>query len=166
VLVACLSMAACGPSMGPKIRVATATAAELEAADGKDNVWYEFQPGDVIPIQLAFLGVMEGGSKEAVFRAKQRFWFVMFQNAPMQVSFDGKTFAGPGGSQSLIGVMPREDGKGGQLGWFIYMGESGDPKAELQRLVDEVQQEAPTDGAPPPAPEAAPAAGPQAAVTP
>ena len=141
-------LAACGPSMGPKIRVATASAAELEAAEGKDNVWYEFQPGDVIPIQLAFLGVMEGGSREAVFRAKQHFYFVMFQNAPMQISFDGQTFAGPNGSQSLIGVIPRADGKGGQLGWFIYMGQSGDPKAELAKLVEEAKQAPSAEPAP------------------
>lgn len=134
--------------MGPKIRVATASAAELSAAEGKDNVWYEFQPGDVIPIQLAFLGVMEGGSREAVFRAKQHFYFVMFQNAPMQISFDGQTFAGPNGSQSLIGVLPRPDGKGGQLGWFIYMGESGDPKAELAKLVEDAKQAPAAEPAP------------------
>ena len=30
---------------------------------------------------------------------------------------------------------PREDGKGGELGWIIYMGESGDPEAELKAMV-------------------------------
>jgi len=130
-----LGLGACGPAMGPTVRVATATPAELTAVEDKDNVWYEFQPGDVIPVQLAFMGVMEGGTREtAVFRAKQHFYFVMFQHAPMQISFDGKSFAGPNSSQSLIGVLPQKDGKGGQLGWVIYMGESGDAKAELQKL--------------------------------
>jgi hypothetical protein len=132
-----LGAVACGPAVGPKIRVATATTQQIEAAEDQDNVWYEFQPGDVIPVQFAFLGAMEGGSREAVFRAKQHFWFVMFKNAPMQLSFDGETFAGPHNSQSLIGVIPRKDGQGGQLGWFIYMGESGDPKAELGKLIEE-----------------------------
>jgi hypothetical protein len=136
----CAAVAACGPSMGPKVRVATATAEELRKVEDEDNVWYEFQAGDVIPIQLAFMGVVEGGSREAVFRAKQHFYFVMFKNAPMQISFDGKTFAGPRGSQSLIGVVPREDGKGGKLGWFIYMGEEGDPKAELARLIEDANK--------------------------
>jgi len=123
--------------MGPTVRVATATPAQLAAVEDKDNVWYEFQPGDVIPVQLAFMGVVEGGSREpAVFRAKQHFYFVTFQHAPMQISFDGKSFAGPQSSKSLIAVMPRSDGKGGELGWVIYMGESGDAKAELQKVVD------------------------------
>jgi hypothetical protein len=132
-----LLLGACGPSMGPKVRVATASAAELQAVEDADNVWYEFQPGDVIPVQLGFLGAFEGGGEQpAVFRAKQHFYFVMFKNAPMQISFDGSTFAGPNGSQSLIAVVPRKDNQGGQLGWVIYMGESGDPKAELQKLVE------------------------------
>jgi hypothetical protein len=63
---------------------------------------------------------------------------------------DGKTFVGPQGSQSLIGVIPRADGKGGQLGWFIYMGKSGDPKAELAKLVEEAKQSSPESPAPAP----------------
>lgn len=129
--------------MGPTVRVATATTEQLAAVEDKDNVWYEFQAGDVVPVQLGFMGVMEGGSREgAVFRAKQHFYFVMFQHAPMQISFDGKTFAGPNAHQSLIGVVPRKDGKGGELGWVIYMGESGDPKAELQKLIEANKSEA------------------------
>lgn len=156
---------ACGPAIGPKVRVATATPAELSAVEDQDNVWYEFQPGDVIPVQLAFLGAMEGGSKQAGFRAKQHFYFVMFKNQPMQLSFDGKTFAGPHNTQSLIGVIPREDGKGGQLGWFMYMGESGDPKAELQKLLDESKQEDAAEPAPAPA-APAPASGQEASYKP
>ncbi|MES1182836.1 MAG: hypothetical protein ABUL60_03420 [Myxococcales bacterium] len=156
VLAGLSLVAACGPSMGPKVRVATATAAQLQAVENEDNVWYEFEAGDLIPIQLGFLGVVEGGSKSAGFRAKQHFYFVMFKNAPMQVSFDGKTFAGQHGSQSLIGVIPREDGKGGQLAWFIYMGESGDPRAELAKVIEESKQAEAPASEPAPAPEPAP----------
>jgi hypothetical protein len=122
---------------GPRIRVATATAADLAAAENQDVVWYEFAPGDVVPVALAFFGVMEGGAQGPVgFRAKRRFWFVMSKNGPMRLSFDGQTFAQPNSSQSVIAVMPRKDGQGGQLGWFIYMGESGDPEAELKELIE------------------------------
>lgn len=167
-IVACAWAAACGPSMGPKVRVATATAEELRAVEEQDNVWYEFQAGDVIPVQLAFMGAMEGGSKQAVFRAKQHFYFVMFKNAPMQLSFDGKTFASSHNSQSLIGVLPREDGKGGQLGWFLYMGESGDPKAELQRLIEESKQGGSAEPVPsaPTTPEPGAKPAPEAALAP
>lgn len=163
-MLGCAALVACGPSMGPKVRVATATAEELRKVEDEDNVWYEFQPGDVIPIQLAFMGVVEGGSREAVFRAKQHFYFVMFKNAPMQISFDGKTFAGAHGSQSLIGVVPREDGKGGKLGWFIYMGEEGDPKAELARLIDEANKSEAEPPVAPPEPEPGTAQPPEASL--
>jgi len=127
----------CGAPSGPHIRVATATPQQLAEVENEDVVWYEFQPGDVVPVQLLFLGAVEGGSQAPVgFRAKQRFFFVTNKNGPMQISFDGRTFANPNSSQWVIAVMPREDGKGGQLGWVIYMGESGDPQAELQKLVE------------------------------
>jgi len=94
---------------------------------------------------------MEGGSREpAIFRAKQHFYFVMFQHGPMQISFDGQSFAGPNASQSLIAVVPRKDGTGGELGWVIYMGDSGDPKAELHRLLESKQS---ADAKPSEAPE-------------
>ena len=131
------SLLACGPKMGTRVRVATASEAELKSALEEDNIWYEFQPGDIIPVHLGFLGAMEGGSDgPAAFRAKQQFFFIVSKNGPMQISFDGKTFAGPNGSQSLIAVVPRKDGKGGQLAWMIYMGDSGDPKAELMKLME------------------------------
>jgi hypothetical protein len=144
-----LALGGCGPKAGPHIRVATATAAQLSAAENEDTVWYEFQPGDVVPVQLGFLGVVEGGSDgPAVFRAKQHFYFVTLKNQPMQISFDGKSFAGPHSSQSLIAVLPRKDGGGGQLGWVIYMGESGDPEAELKKVIDSSKSsEAKSEGA-------------------
>ena len=139
LLVLCLALTTilgCNFADGPRIRVATATSAELEAVKDEDKVWYEFREGDEVPVNLAFFGVMEGGTEGAAFRAKKTFYFVMFKNGPMQISFDGKSFSGPNSSQSIIAVVPRKDGKGGQLGWLIYMGESGNPQAELKSLLD------------------------------
>jgi hypothetical protein len=140
-------LAGCMSASGPKVRVATATAEQLKAVEDKDQVWYEFQPGDVVPVALGFMGAMEGGSEHPLaFRAKQHFYFVMFKNAPMQTSFDGSSFAGQNSSQSLIAVIPRKDGAGGQLGWMIYMGESGDPKTELKKLIEQEPSPAPAAG--------------------
>ena len=126
-------LSACMGPQGPHVRVATATAAELDALKDKDNVWYEFQPGDIVPVEFLFLGAVEGGDeKPAVLRAKRRFFFAMDSQGMMHISFDGKTFAGPESSKSVIAVIPRADGKGGQLGWVIYIGESGNVKAELE----------------------------------
>ncbi len=146
------ALGGCARATGPHVRVATATRAELAAAEKQDEVWYEFQPGDVIPVQLGFLGAVEGGSGQPViFRAKKRFFFVMFKGRPMQISFDGQSFAGERAHQNVILVAPRDDGKGGELGWIIYMGESGDPEAELKAMVKKQTVTEGGQAAPPPA---------------
>jgi hypothetical protein len=127
----------CMAPSGPHIRVATATPAQLAAAKNEDIVWYEFQAGDVVPVQLLFLGAIEGGSQgPAGFRAKQRFYFVTSKNGPMRISFDGETFAGENASQWVVAVLPRKDGKGAELGWVIYLGEAGDPDAAMKQLLE------------------------------
>ena len=142
---ACLTLACVQPEQ-VKVRVATATAAELEKVKDEPRVWYEFREGDEIPVELAFFGAMEGGSEGAIFRAKQTFYFVMTKNMPMYLSFDGTTLAGPQSSQTIIGVSPRPDGKGGQLGWLVYMGASGDAEGELVKILEQKKKEdVPTD---------------------
>lgn len=138
VVASGLLLGGCMAPTGPHIRVATATADQLKSVEGQDDVWYEFMPGDVIPVQFGYLGAVEGGSRgPAAFRAKQHFFLVATKQGGIQISFDGKSFAGPESSQSVIAVVPRKDGHGGQLVWVIYMGESGDPKAELQKVIAE-----------------------------
>ncbi len=122
----------CVSNQGTHIRVATATSAQLDAIEEGETVWFEFQPGDVVPVQFAFVGVAEGANEQPVMlRAKRKFWFVASKNGPMRISFDGKTFAGAQSTQAVIGVMPRDDGQGGQVGWILYIGESGDVQTEL-----------------------------------
>lgn len=138
VLASALAFAGgCAMPAAPRVRVATATQAELEAVRDADTVWYEFQEGDEVPIQLAFFGAMQGAGEHAiVVRAKQRFYFIMSKYAPMRLSFDGETVAGSQASQTLVGVSAREDGKGGVLGWMVYMGTSQDPEGELKKLIE------------------------------
>jgi hypothetical protein len=144
------ALGGCARATGPHVRVATATRAELAAAEKQDEVWYEFQPGDIVPVQLGYLGVVEGGSSQpVVFRAKKHFFFVMSKGRPMQISFDGASFAGERSHQSVIMVAPRDDGKGGELGWIIYIGESGDPETELKAMLK--KHSAAEGGQPPPA---------------
>ncbi|MFO0658226.1 MAG: hypothetical protein U0165_00105 [Polyangiaceae bacterium] len=134
MLVGSSGLVACGMPPATHVRVATATPDELKSLDSKDGVWYDFEPGDVVPVHFAFLGVIEGAAEQpTVFRAKRKFSLVMYKNSPMQISFDGKTFAGPQSSKSVIAVMPREKGNGGELGWIIYIGEDGNVQAELEQ---------------------------------
>jgi hypothetical protein len=128
----------CAFKEAPRVRVATATEKELEAVRDEQVVWYEFQEGDEVPVDLAFFGVMQGAvDGPIVIRAKQKFYFIMSKNFPMRVSFDGVSVAAPQANQTLIGVAPRDDGKGGKLGWMIFMGPSGDPEGDLKKLIEE-----------------------------
>jgi hypothetical protein len=142
-----LGTAACrtgGMAVNNTVRVATATPEQLDSVKDMENVWYEFQPGDIIPVNLIFFGALEGGVEgSAGFRAKKHFYFVMSKNGPMRVSFDGKTFAGPMSTQTVIAVVPNKNAPGGKLGWLIYVGESGQPEQELKAIIDSQKGAAP-----------------------
>lgn len=129
---------ACGAAQGPRVRVATASQAELQSVEDEDNVWYEFQPGDIVPVQFGFIGAVEGGSDgPAALRAKQQFFLVTSKHGPLRLSFDGETLVGGGSMQAIIAPVARKDGKGGALLWMLYMGESGDAEAELDKILAE-----------------------------
>lgn len=133
-----LLSSACGAAQGPRVRVATATQAELHAVEKEDNVWYEFQPGDIVPVHFGFLGAVEGGTDgPAALRAKQQFFLVTSQQGPLRLSFDGETFVGASSMQAIIAPVARKDGKGGALVWMVYMGESGDAEAEMDKILAE-----------------------------
>jgi hypothetical protein len=53
------------------------------------------------------------------------------------LSFDGETFVGGNSMQAIIAPVPRKDGKGGALLWMLYLGESGDAEAELDKILAE-----------------------------
>lgn len=133
-----LLSSACVAAQGPRVRVATATQAELKAVEEEDNVWYEFQPGDIVPVHFGFMGAVEGGTDgPAALRAKQQFFLVTSKQGPLRLSFDGETFVGGSSMQAIIAPVPRKDGKGGALVWMVYMGESGDAEAELDKILAE-----------------------------
>ncbi len=137
VLAVVMAVSAC-VTPGPFVRVATATAEEMKAAEDQEIVWYEFQEGDVVPFHLLFYGVLEGAADATPLRAKKKVYFVMRKNQPMLLSFDGKSFAMPQSSQSIITVLPSKNGSpGASVGWFHYIGESGNPEAEMKSLLDE-----------------------------
>ena len=136
--LALLSNACVGAAQGPRVRVATATQAQLQAVENEDSVWYEFQPGDVVPVHFGFIGAVEGGTDSpAGLRAKQRFFLVTSKQGPLRLSFDGETLVGGGSMQAIIAPVPRKDGKGGALLWMLYMGESGNAEAELDKILAE-----------------------------
>lgn len=115
------------------MRVATATSAELAAAEKQDTIWYDFEPGDVIPTKIGFVGALQGGASEgAVLRAKRKLSFVMRKNQPMQISFDGKTFAGPHSTKFGVLAVPKKAEDGLELVWILYVGEDGNMEAAIE----------------------------------
>lgn len=138
LLLFALMSSACVGAQGPRVRVATASSAELQAVESEDSVWYEFQPGDVVPVHFGFMGAVEGGTDgPAALRAKQQFFLVTSKQGPLRLSFDGETLVGGGSMQAIIAPVARKDGKGGALIWMLYMGESGNAEAELDKILAE-----------------------------
>ena len=125
---------------GPFIRVATATPADFDRVKDEQVVWYEFQPGDMVPFNLLLFGAIEGGVTDVVMKAKRTFFLVSSKHAPMMISYDGQSVSGQQ-LQSLIAVVPRQDGKGGEVGWMTYLGESMNPEAELEKTLKDAAAE-------------------------
>lgn len=117
------------------LRVATATAADFERVSKLDGVWYEFQPGDVVPFNLLYFGAIQGGAAGMGVKAKSPFYLVSYKNQPIRVSYDGKSVS-QYQLRSIIAVTPREDGPGGQVNWMTYLGEAQNPESELERLFE------------------------------
>lgn len=124
------SVACMGPS-GPRVHVASATRADLEAVQNEDTIWYEFRAGDVVPFQFLLIGVAVSGDKPIEMRATRDFWLVMSKDAPMQISYDGETLA-TNQVELLSVVMPGPDERA-TLVWLNYVGE-GNAGEELDRI--------------------------------
>src|SRR5256885_381418 len=109
---------------GPHVRVATASPQDFERTKDANEVWYEFQAGDVVPFHLLFFGALEGAPKDGLMlRAKRQFFLVSRKNLPLMVSFDGASFVYQHALQSIFSVGPRESG-GGEVAWITYLGDS------------------------------------------
>jgi len=131
---------------GPRIRVATATPADFERAKDANQIWYEFQPGDTVPFHLLFFGALEGAPDKALLlTARRQFFLVSSKSMPLQISFDGQSFAFGHPLTSIFSVVPQETNTpGGQVAWMTYLGDSREPEKELQKLLDRPQPQPPT----------------------
>lgn len=134
-----LALTAGCAAQGPRVRVSQMTRAQYESVKDQNEVWFEFQPGDVVPFNLIFFGALVGGLDQPVaIHAKKPFFLISRKNLPMAISFDGRSYAGPWSMKAIIAVVPGEgDRPGGQVGWMTYLGESGDAEKELQQLAEE-----------------------------
>ncbi len=131
LLLSALTTLGCARSSGPRVHVASATRADLEAIQGADTVWYEFRPGDVVPFQFLLIGVAVSGTDPIELRATEHFWLVMSEDAPMRISFDGQTLA-QNQAELLVAVVAGKDDRA-QVVWLNYVG-NGNAQAELEKL--------------------------------
>lgn len=131
LMMACtLSAAGCGMANGPRVRFVTATAEQLRAADEQSGpVWFEFHPGDEVPLVTLFTGVVEGGSGAKAI-AKRTFWIVMEKDHPVRFSFDGKTIAEANAGSASLGVGREKDLN--HVAVLVYVGKPEDAPPELR----------------------------------
>ena len=141
-VAAVLALTAGCVTPGPHVRVAQMTRGQYESVKDANEVWFEFQPGDVVPFNLIFFGALVGGlDTPMAIHAKKPFFLISRKNLPMAISFDGRSYAGPWSMKAIIAVVPGDtDAPGGQVGWMTYLGESGDAEKELKELAEEADK--------------------------
>jgi hypothetical protein len=110
------------------IRFVNATEAQLAAADTEGVAWYEFQPGDEVPLNMAVLGVSEAVAEGIVLRAKKRFYIVVRKGASPALSFDGQSIAY--GSETFLGFG--REGDKNTLNVLTYVGPREDMPEKLR----------------------------------
>ncbi|NUO54765.1 MAG: hypothetical protein HOV80_38480 [Polyangiaceae bacterium] len=122
------ALAGCAPPP-TYIRFVNATEAQLAAVEQDGVAWYEFQPGDEVPLNMAVLGVSEAAAEGIVLRAKKRFYIVVRRGASPAFSFDGQTIAY--GSETFLGFG--RDGDKNTLNVLTYLG----PREEMPEKLRE-----------------------------
>jgi hypothetical protein len=125
-----IAVAACGPPQGRRVRFIKATTAELSAAEQEHVVWYEFQPGDEVPLAMVFTGVVES-STPIHATAKRNFWLVVQKNQPIQFSFDGEHVVNQNAGQVALALGQHQGAN--HVGVLVYLGRPEDTPAELKK---------------------------------
>lgn len=130
LLVGCASKA-------PRVRIATASQAEIASANKERVVWYHFKEGDIVPFATMFYGAGQGVPETPVaVRAQQDFYLVFRRNQPVTISLDGKRRYESG--STLLLVTPSESG-GGQVNWITFIGNAANAEKELEALLKQVE---------------------------
>ena len=131
LLLAGLSLA-CGAQRHNTVRFVTATPADLKTAEQQDEVWYEVQAGDELPLHFVFAGVANGVNEmPLVLKAQKPFYFVSRKDGRFYFSFDGQTIAHEAGKFAITLVPGPPSNKAGIL---IYLGKPEEMEATLEAV--------------------------------
>lgn len=132
--LALLTLAACGPrSQGPHLRFAQASAVDIRAAaESGQIIWYDFEPGDEVPMILGLVGMAEAISEPpARMVAKRHFSIVVFPDGRTFFSFDGEHLVrGEQLARWTIGLEPAGAGGGAVL--LMFVGQPQDMPQEMR----------------------------------
>jgi len=96
---AALLVGACA-SPKPHIHFASASEQQLNTASDEET-WFEFRPGDEVPIAFLYKGVIEA-STPVKAKAIKQFWLVFRPKSPPRFSFDGESIASDAGSAGVL----------------------------------------------------------------
>ncbi|MCA9576190.1 MAG: hypothetical protein KC668_12170 [Myxococcales bacterium] len=135
--LALLTLGACGPrTTGPHVRFAQASAADLHAAQQSGQVvWYDFEPGDDVPIVLGVIGMAEAVSQPpARLVARRHFSIVLFPDGRTFFSFDGRHLVDPTHlARWTIGLEPNDDTGSGVAVLLMFIGQAQDMPSDAPR---------------------------------
>lgn len=131
VLAAMLTLAGVGCAP-PKtiVRFTQATEAQLNAVEDGQTIWYEFQPGDEVPLNIGLIGSAEAVAPNLELVAKRRFFIVVWPYGPPLLSFDGESTVYEG-SKTFIAFEKGEAGN--TINVLTYLGLPADMPVELQK---------------------------------
>ncbi|MGF1469699.1 MAG: hypothetical protein ACFCGT_26545 [Sandaracinaceae bacterium] len=124
---------ACGGGTYPHVRFATASAAEIEAAqDSGQIVFYDFEAGDEVPLVLGLVGVARALTEPPVRLVAQRpFSIVLFPDGRTMFSFDGRRAIDSSQvTRWTIALGANEEG--GRALLLMFIGQAQDLPEELR----------------------------------
>ncbi len=130
LLVLALLAACVGANDGVRIHFATASPEALAAAEKEPVVWYEFKPGDELPVMFGFIGMAEMGSDELPLVVKRPFWIVAFEDGRTSFSFDGKTLIS--NPFSRWGMLLGTGEERGKMAVIMYVGPANEAPEQLK----------------------------------
>jgi hypothetical protein len=122
----------CVGAQAPRVRFAKASAAQLHAVENENVVWYEFQPGDRVPLNFVVVGVAEAAHESIQLVAKRPFFIVLQKGAPPALSFDGQSVAYGNGGETFL-ALGRRKGEN-EITLISYVGKAEEMPAELQKV--------------------------------
>ncbi len=133
LLLALFACVGCGSVQGPHVRFATASASEIEAADASGQaVWYDFEAGDQVPLQMGLLGVAEAVTEQPIRMVAQRpFSIVVFPDGRTAFSFDGSSLVSAR-TVARWSIGLGTDGERGRAAIVLFIGQAQDVPPELQ----------------------------------